>query len=186
MAAIRISLGAAALAALIALAGCGASGDPSQGRERRDLQAYVSGIEPLRLGVNKLLDGADPILNGYREHRLTAAQAQARLNGLERSFASYMRKVAAVQPVPPDLVAAQRAYAHTYAQEDAYLLALVAALPSRDWSSLPQTEDEQRTTLVAWRAKLALEASRLRVTIPSDMQRVGRDEIVPSPLGDDS
>jgi hypothetical protein len=188
VAAIRISLGTAALAALIALTGCGASSssDSSQSRERRDLQAYVKGIEPLRLGVNELLDGADPILSGYREHRLTAAQAQARLNGLERSFASYMRKVAAVQPVPPDMVAAQRAYAHTYAQEDAYLLALVAALPSHDWSALPQTEDQQRTTLVAWRAKLALEASRLGVAIPSDMQRVGRDEIVPSPLGDDS
>ena len=52
------------LAALIALTGCGASAsDSSQSRERRDLQAYVSGIEPLRVSVNQLLDGADPILN---------------------------------------------------------------------------------------------------------------------------
>jgi hypothetical protein len=171
--------------ALIALAGCGASSsDSSQSRERRDLQAYVSGIEPLRLGVNHLLDGADPILSAYREHRLTAAQAQARLGALERSFASYMRKVGALQPVPPNMVAAQDAYAHTYVQEDDYLHALIAALPTRAWSTLPNTEDQQRKTLVAWRAKLALESSRLRVTIPKDMQRVGRDEIVPSPAGD--
>jgi len=173
------------LAALIALAGCGASAsDSSQSRERRDLQAYVSGIEPLRVSVNHLLDGADPILHAYRAHTFTAAEAQVQLGELERRFSNYMRRVARVRPVPPDLVAAHHAYAYTYVQEDAYLRALIAALPSRDWSTLPHTEREQRDTLVAWRAKVALEAARLRVKIPRDMQKVGRDEIVPSPLGD--
>ena len=186
-AATRISLSAALLAALIALAGCGASAsDYSQSQERRDLRAYVKGIEPLRTSVNDLLDGADPILSGYSRHEFTATEAQARLGALERRFATYVRRVSAVQPVPPNMVAAQRAYAYTYVQEDAYLRALTAALPSRDWSTLPQTENEQRRTLVAWRAKLAVEAARLGVDIPRDMQRVGRDEIAPSPLGDDS
>jgi hypothetical protein len=93
-------------------------------------------------------------------------------------------EVAAVTPVPPLLRAAQRAYAHTYVQEDAYLRALVAALPARRWDTLPHTESEQRRALLAWRSTLALEAARLHVPLPHDIQIAGRDEITPSPLGD--
>jgi hypothetical protein len=188
----RVSVAAAFFAAAFAallMAGCGggsgsSGGDSAQARERQALASYVSQIEPLRLAVNKLLDGADPILGGYREHRLTSAQAQRRLGELERRFAVHMREVAAVKPVPPNMVAAQRAYAHTYRQEDAYLRALIAALPRRDWRALPNFEPSQRRALVAWRAKLALQAARLHVALPTDVEIAGRDEIAPSPLGD--
>lgn len=184
----RVSVAAAIVAAAFAVlvAGCGggSGSDPTQALERHDLTAYVSAIEPLRLRVNKLLDGADPILAGYREHKLTAAVAQRRLGRLERGFARYMTEVAAVKPVPPLLWAAQRAYAHTYAQEDAYLRALLAALPARRWDTLPHTEPQQRRALVAWRATLARQAARLHVPLPGDVQIAGRDEVTPSPLGD--
>jgi hypothetical protein len=170
----------------VALAGCGGAGNTaSPARERQALRSYVSQIEPLRLGVNRLLDGADPILGGYREHRLSAAEAQRMLDRLERRFATYMQRVAAARPVPPDILAAQRAYAYTYVQEDAYLRALVAAVPGRDWGGLPDFEPSQRRALVAWRAKLALQAARLGVALPDDIQIAGRDEIAPSPLGGD-
>jgi hypothetical protein len=181
---VAAAIAAAALAVVVA--GCGGSGnDPTQARERHDLMSYVRQIEPLRLDVNKLLDGADPILGGYDERRLTAAEAQRRMERLERRFARYVTEVAAVKPVPPLLKAAQRAYAHTYVQEDAYLRALVAALPARRWDSLPRTEPQQRRALVAWRAAVALEAARLNVPLPADLAVAGRDEIAPSPVGDD-
>ena len=169
-------------------AGCGGgsgSADQPQPGERQALRAYVGRVEPLRLDVNRLLAGADPILTGYSEQRLSAAEAQRRMRRLERRFARYAAQVAAVKPVPPTLVAAQNAYAHTYVQEDAYLRALVSALPKRDWASLPHTEASQRRALVAWRAAIALEAARLDVTIPDDLAVAGRDEITPSPQGED-
>jgi hypothetical protein len=176
---------AAAVAALVVVCGGGSSAsNSSQAQERQALTSYVSQIEPLRLGVDKLLEGADPILGGYREHRLTTTEAQRRLTRLERRFATYMREVAAVKPVPPNMVGAQRAYAHVYRQTDAYLRALIAALPRRDWRGLPHFEPSQRRALVAWRAKLAIQAARLHVALPTDVDIVGRDEIAPSPLGD--
>ena len=182
---VAAALVAAAVAALVVGCGGGSSGsDAAQTQERQALTSYVSQIEPLRLGVNKLLDGADPILGGYREHRLTSAEAQRRLTRVERRFATYMREVAAVKPVPPNMVGAQRAYVHTYRQEDVYLRALIAALPRRDWRGLPHFEPSQRRALVAWRAKLAIQAARLHVALPTDLEMVGRDEIAPSPSGD--
>jgi hypothetical protein len=170
------------------VAGCGGASSSTTGRpqasDQQTLRSYVQQIEPLRRGVDKLLRGADPILGGYHDHALSAAQAQARMRQLERRFARYEAMVAAVKPVPPDLMAAHRAYVQTYVQEDAYLRALVAALPRRNWSSLPHTENQQRTALVAWRAALALEAARVEVQIPADIDIVGRDEIAPNPNGD--
>lgn len=171
-------------------AGCGGgsgggAADTPRPAERQALRAYVIQIEPLRLRVNKLLDGAGPILSGYREHRLSAAAAQRGMRRLERSFAGYEARVAAVHPVPPDLVPAQRAYAQTYVLEDAYLRALTAALPTRHWASLPRFEDRQRRVILAWRAAVALEAARVRVPIPRDIEIAGRGEIAPSPLRDD-
>src|SRR4051794_8013022 len=131
--------------------------------ERQALWAYVNQIEPLRLSVNRLLDGAEPFLSGYREHRLSATAAQHGMRRLERHFARYEARVAALRPVPPDLVPAHHAYAHTYVLEDAYLRALTAALPGRRWDSLPRVEDRQRRVLLAWRAAVALEAARVHV-----------------------
>jgi hypothetical protein len=68
--------------------------------------------------------------------------------------------------------------------EDAYLRALVAALPRRDFGSLPRTQDAQRAAIVAWRHRLEAVAERIGVRLPADIQIAGRGEIAPSPFGD--
>jgi hypothetical protein len=167
--------------------GCGGSsggGSAPRPSDRQALSAYVGRIELVRHGVNKLLDGADPILGGYREGRLSAPAAQRGLRRIEHRFAHYEAGVAAVRPIPPDLVAAQRAYAHTYVLADAYLRALIAAVPGRRWNRLPQFEARQRRVIVAWRNALALEAARVEVPLPNDIQIAGSGDITPSPLGE--
>ena len=148
------------------------------------MRAYVRTVEPLRLHVNKLLDGADPILRGYSEHRLTAVEAQRKMRRLERELVPYVKAVAELRSVPPDLAAAQNAYAHTYVLEDRYLRALISALPRRQWDRLPHTEAWQRQIIVAWRDALAREAARVHVPLPHDIQIAGTGEITPSPEGD--
>ena len=56
----------AVAAVLVAAAtGCGhSSASPAA-----VLRAYIRAVEPIRLGVNKLLDTADPVLDAYRERR---------------------------------------------------------------------------------------------------------------------
>lgn len=165
------------------VAGCGSSSSSNAPRpaDQRTLRAYLAAIEPLRRAVNKLLDGAEPILAGYREHRLTAPEAQRALTRLERRYRSYARRVAAVRPVPPVLLGAQRAYAHTYVLELRYLRALIAALPGRRWDKLPNFQPVQRGVIVAWRGALALEAARVQVPLPEDIQIAGLGEIAPAP-----
>jgi D-3-phosphoglycerate dehydrogenase len=53
-------------------------------------------IEPLRLAVNRLLNGADPILKASREHSITPAQAARRMGALERRFAAFTVDIAAM------------------------------------------------------------------------------------------
>jgi hypothetical protein len=71
-------------------------------------------------------------------------------------------------------------YAHTYILEDAYLNALVAALPDGDFSGLPNTQSEQRDAIIAWRVRLEIVARQLAVALPPDLQQAGRGEIAPS------
>jgi hypothetical protein len=174
---------AAAATAALALAGCGGGGDepPSSGQA---VAAYVARVEPIRLAVNRLLDRADPILSAYSEHRLGPGQAQRRMDALERRFAAYAVKVAALGPVPPAVLAAHRAYAHTYVLEDSYLSALAAAIPERDFEDLPNTQARQRAAIIAWRIRLQVLARRLGIALPRDLQVAGRGEIAPSPTGD--
>jgi hypothetical protein len=179
---------AAAAIAVIA-AGCGGGGSSSgtdavSPSERQALESYVSRIEPLRLNVNKLLDGADPLLARYREHRLSGTEAQRRMHGLERRFAGYEARLTAIPAGPAVMVAAERAYVRTYVLEDVYLRALTRILPSRDWSKLPHVEHTQRRYLLAWRAQLAIQAARLHVALPKDIGIVGLGEITPSPAGE--
>jgi hypothetical protein len=143
----------------------------------------VARIEPIRLAVNRLLDRADPILARYSRHRLDGRAAQRRMSALESRFAAYTVEVNALRPVPAELAAAQRAYAHTYILEDAYLSALAAAIPSRSFDALPRTQDAQRAAIVAWRTQLQVVADRLGLRLPADIQVAGRGEIAPSPLG---
>jgi hypothetical protein len=176
---------ALALVAAVAfgVAACGSSSDRA-GSPAGELRAYLDRVEPLRLAVNRLLDRADPILESYREHRIGPRTAQRRFGGLERSFAGYAARVAAIRPIPADLRAAAAAYAHTYVLEDSYLSALTTALPERAFDELPHTADRQRAAIIAWRIRLEVLARRLGVHLPADLQRAGRGEIAPSPLGD--
>jgi len=164
-------------------AGCGASAD-DPAATRQSVEQYVAKVEPIRLGVNRLLDRADPVLSAYRAHRLGPNRARRRMDALERRFAASAVKIAALHPVPPALRVAQRAYAHTYVLEDSYLSALTAAIPDRQFDHLPDTQAHQRAAIIAWRIRLELVARRVGALLPSDIQVAGRGEIAPSPLGD--
>lgn len=167
----------------LAIAGCGGSAASSAPSPAGQLEAYVARVEPIRLQVNHLLDRADPTLSAYGDHRLGAAAAERRMGALERRFAAYAVKIAALQPVPAALRRAQASYAHTYVLEDAYLSALAAALPERRFGDLPDTQSRQRATIIAWRIRLEVLADRLEVRLPADLQAAGRGEIAPSPSG---
>lgn len=173
-----------AVAVLATLAGCGQGETTSStSSPRGQLEAYLARVEPIRLRVNRLLDGADPILSAYGEHRLGARAAGRRFGSLERRFATSARTIAEVHPVPAPLRSAQASYAHTYVLEDAYLSALTAALPERRFGELPDTQSRQRAAIVAWRIALEVAAHRLGVRLPADLQAAGRGEIAPSPSG---
>ena len=179
----RVTLAVAA--ALLALTGCGGgSSNSDSASARHSVEAYLSRVEPIRLAVNRLLERADPILTAYRDHRISPSRASSRMNALERRFAGYARRIAAIHPVPATLRGAGRAYAHTYVLEDAYLSALAAALPDREFDSLPDTQARQRAAIIGWRIRLEVVARRLGIRLPNDIQAAGRGEIAPSPLGD--
>jgi hypothetical protein len=175
---------AAAAASVLALAGCGGGNADHTAATRDSVKAYVSRVQPIRLGVNRLLDRADPILSAYHDHRIGPRAAQRRMDALERRFAAYATGIAALRPVPAALHGAHRAYAHTYVLEDSYLSALAAALPGRDFQDLPDTQSRQRAAIIAWRIRLEVNARRLGIRLPADLQVAGRGEIAPSPLGD--
>ena len=179
----RLALAGALAATLLAGCGAGDGGDGSA-TPAAALESYLQRVEPIRLGVNRLLDRADPILSAYHDGDLTAAQARRRMDALERRLAGYAVRIAAVDDVPPSLKAAQRAYAHTFIFEDSYLSALVEAIPSREFDELPNTQDRQRAAIIAWRTRLQVVADRLGVKLPRDLQVAGRGEIAPSPSGE--
>jgi len=167
---------------VVAFAGCGGGDHPASARD--SVEGYLSQVEPIRLGVNRLLERADPILTAYREHRLSPSGARSRMDALERRFAGYARRIAALGPAPAPMRAAGRAYAHTYVLEDSYLSALAAALPERRFGNLPNTQARQRAAIIGWRIRLEVVARRLGIRLPADLAVAGRGEIAPSPLGD--
>jgi hypothetical protein len=170
----------AVLAAALLAGGC-AAGSENQA-QRHAFIKYLARVEPIRLGVNRLLGTADPTLSAYRDHRLGAGAAQRRMAALENRFAIYEKRIAAVSG-PQAMRSAQRAYAHTYVLENAYLSSLAASMPDRQFGALPHTQGRQRATIVRWRMRLQLTAKRLGVQLPADIQVAGRGEIAPSPTG---
>jgi hypothetical protein len=166
----------------LVLIGCGA--DTTTADRRQALEDYVAKVQPIRLGINELLDRADPILEGYRDGDLAVAQARRRLGRIERGAAGYAVRIAALEPVPDELRAAHDAYAHTFVLQDTYLSALVAALRERDFEDLPHFQNEQRAAIIAWRTRLQILAERWGATLPANLQIAGRGEISPSPTGD--
>jgi hypothetical protein len=172
----------AVLASLALAAGCGA--DTTTADRRQALEDYVAAVQPIRLGINELLDRADPILEGYADGDLTAVEARRRLGRLESAVARYAVQIAAVEDVPDEMRAAHDAYAHTFVLQDTYLSALVAGLRERDFEDLPEFQNQQRAAIIAWRTRLQVLADRWDATLPADLQVAGRGEISPSPTGD--
>jgi hypothetical protein len=166
--------------ACLLVVGCGQSAPhPTRGA----LSSYLAEVEPIRLGVNRLLDGADPILAAYREHRIGPTVAWRQMNALEERFAADAVRIADVRHVPPALRGAQRRYAGTFVFEDVYLSALAAAIPDREFDDLPDTQDRQRRAIIAWRIAVESLAARQGAKLPADLRAAGRGEIAPSPDG---
>jgi len=170
----------------VALGGC-ASQTPSaattQRAGRAAIERYMHEVEPIRLAVNKLLEGADPILSAYHDNRISPKQASLRMDTLERRFAAYTVEMAAIQPATAQLRAVNAPYAHTYIFEDSYLSALTTGLAERDLDSLPDTQSEQRAAIIQWRTDLTVLARAADAPLPADLQQAGRGEIAPSPDG---
>jgi hypothetical protein len=171
------------VAVLAGCGGAGANGVPavSSRRLRGQLESYMQQIEPIRLAVNPLLEGADPILGAFHDHRISATEAARRMGGLERRFANFTVDVAAIKPSTQALAGLHAAYARTYVFEDSYLSALVSGLARDDLADLPNTQSAQRAAIIRWRTRLAVLAREAGVTLPADLQQAGRGEIAPSP-----
>jgi hypothetical protein len=177
------------LAAL--LAGCGASassttlglsaisGPPSPA----DIRAYVARVERVRLPVNRLLLGADPILDGFRTQAITPQEAGAQMSALERHFATYVVAAESVDPENATLRKLNSPYANTYYLEDNYLSVLAADLPNSSFDGLPDTQNAQRLAIIEWRTQLQVVADAAGIRLPADLQQAGRGEIAPSPTG---
>jgi hypothetical protein len=168
-----------------AIAGCGSSSSTSQVNAAAavtasDLKAYIAAVEKVRLPVNTLLDGADPILDAYKDHKITPRKASERFDAMEESFAGYARDMQLITPADPTLQALNAPYAHTYFLEDSYLATLASDLREGDFDNLPDTQGAQRLAIIEWRIHLETIAVRLHVTLPDDIQHAGRGEIAPA------
>jgi hypothetical protein len=174
----------AAVVLCVLAAGCGGGSSAISSRSIRvELERYLKQVEPLRLAVNQLLEGADPILSAFHERRITAGVAAHQMSGLERRFAGFTVDVAAIEPRIPALVGLHAEYAQTYVLEDAYLSALAAGLSRRELTDLPNTQSEQRAAIIRWRTGLAVLARKGHFALPADLEVAGRGEIAPSPEG---
>jgi hypothetical protein len=167
----------------VAAAGCGQAPALRSATSAADLRAYIAAVEPIRLAVNTLLQGADPIIESFQKHTLTDAQAAAKMGALEQAFANDTVDVNALQPPDHTLAAINAPYAHTFILEDSYLNALVNGMGEDNVSNLPNTQADQRAAIIEWRVELEVLARELGVTLPNDLQQAGRGEIAPSVSG---
>jgi hypothetical protein len=177
---------AAGCLCVVALGGCASQTPSAPGTQRAGraaIERYLDEVEPIRLAVNNLLEGADPILLAYHDSRISPRLASLRMGALERRFAAYTVEMAALQPATAQLRAVNAPYAHTYIFEDSYLSALTTGLAERDLDSLPDTQSEQRAAIIQWRTDLTVLARAADVPLPADLQEAGRGEIAPSPDG---
>ena len=189
---VRRRRGALLAGCLCAIALCGCASQTAShtespaGRQRAQrsaIERYLGEVEPIRLAVNKLLGGADPILGAYDERHIGSGEAAQRMGGLEQRFAAYTVDMAAVDPPTAQLRALNAGYANTYVLEDAYLSALVAGLADGELSDLPNTQAAQRAAIIRWRTGLTVLARAAAAPLPADLQQAGRGEIAPSPDG---
>lgn len=166
------------------LALCGCGGQTHTERVRREaIERYIHEVEPIRLGVNELLEGADPILRQLAKRRISRGEAARRVGALERRFASYAVKIGAIRPSNVPLRALNSGYADTYVLEDSYLSALSAGIASGNLDGLPNTQAEQRAAIIRWRTELTVLANAAHAELPADLEQAGRGEIAPSLSG---
>jgi hypothetical protein len=147
------------------------------------LSSYLNAVEAVRLPVNRLLNGADPIIGAYRAHRITPVTAAVRMGVLEQRFAAFLVQMEAIAPANPALARINGPYAHTYLLEDSYLAALASDLDGGNFGNLPDTQDQQRLAIIQWRTQLQVAAAQVGFTLPADVQQAGRGEIAPSVTG---
>jgi hypothetical protein len=147
------------------------------------IKSYLHEVEPIRLAVNSLLEGADPIVGGLAKRRIGRAQAARAMEALERRFAAYAVQIAALRPADPNLRTLNTPYAETYVLEDSYLSALAAGIANDQLGDLPNTQNEQRAAIIRWRTHLTVLAEAAHAPLPPDLQQAGRGEIAPSPSG---
>jgi hypothetical protein len=170
----------------VALGGCASQTGSSPGTQiagRTAIERYMGEVEPIRLAVNKLLGGADPILEAFHDRRIAPGVAARRMGRLEQRFADYAVDIAAVKPPTTQLRALNAGYANTYVFEDAYLSALVSGLADSELTNLPNTQAAQRAAIIRWRIGLTVLARAADAPLPADLQQAGRGEIAPSPNG---
>jgi hypothetical protein len=148
-----------------------------------DLTSYVAAVQRIRLPVNDLLEGADPILDAYREHKITPHQASRRFAALEGKFADFTLRMQQITPPDAALAAINAPYAHTYFLEDSYLATLASDLREGDFDNLPNTQGAQRLAIIEWRVQLEVVAAQMHVSLPADLQQAGRGEIAPAVTG---
>jgi hypothetical protein len=77
---------------MVALGGCASqttSPAVTQRAGRTAIERCMGEVEPIRLAVNKLLGGADPILEAYHDRRIAPGEAARRTGRLEQRFAGY-------------------------------------------------------------------------------------------------
>jgi hypothetical protein len=170
-------------AAVALVTGCGGGPVAVPTVSAGQLRSYVTAVEAVRLPVNHLLDQADPILDAYREHRITPAVAAERIGGLEEEFAALTVKMDTIAPASPALARINAPYAHTYVLEDSYLATLASDLGDGDVKNLPDTQGQQRLAIIEWRTALEVAAARAHYTLPPDIQQAGRGEIAPGLTG---
>jgi hypothetical protein len=181
----RVAAFAGCALAVTAIAGCGSSSSTSQvtaasAVSASDLNSYIAAVEKVRLPVNTLLNDADPILDAYKDHKITPRQASKRFDAMEETFAGYARNMQLITPADPTLQALNAPYAHTYFLEDSYLATLASDLREGDFDNLPNTQGAQRLAIIEWRIQLETLAARLHVSLPGDIQHAGRGEIAPA------
>jgi hypothetical protein len=170
----------------VALCGCASHSGSLTTRQRAQrsaIERYLGEVEPIRLAVNKLLGGADPVLGAFDKRRIGRGEAARRMGQLEQRFADYTVDVASIKAPSAELDALNASYASTYVLEDAYLSALAAGLADGKLNQLPDTQAAQRAAIIRWRTELTVMALAAHAPLPDDLQQAGRGEIAPSPNG---
>jgi hypothetical protein len=146
----------------------------------RALRAYVAQVQKVRVPVDALLEGTEPILSAYRANQVSPAQASLEMNDVEERFAGYVVTMLEITPSNPTLARLNQPYARTYYLEDNYLSTLASDLDEGDFGNLPDTQNQQRLAIIVWRTQLQILAGRDHVRLPSDIEQAGRGEIAPS------